>query len=61
MGKGDKEMLVGAKVKTYVHGKKLRCAAEVLAALNACVRACLDRAAERARANRRKTVQARDV
>jgi histone H3/H4 len=58
----EKEMLlVGSKVKRAIKAKDLMCAAEVLDALNECVHECLDRAAERAQANGRKTVQAKDV
>lgn len=57
-----KEMLlVGSKVKAYVKSKGLMSSADVLDALNDCVYACLDKAAQRAKANQRKTVQARDV
>jgi histone H3/H4 len=59
--KGEAMLVVGSKVKAYVNAKKLRCAAEVLGAVNACVRCCLDEAVTRARANGRKTVQAKDV
>lgn len=54
-------LLVGSKVKNYVKSKGLMCSGELLAALNCCVYACLDKAAERAEANGRKTVQAKDA
>ena len=60
-GKGSESLVVGSKVREYIKSKELMCAAEVLEALNCCVKCCLDRAAERAKANGRKTVQARDV
>jgi histone H3/H4 len=59
--KGKDMLVVGSKVKEYIRAKKLMCAADVLEAVNACVCCCLDKAAARAQANGRKTVQARDV
>ena len=59
---GKKEMLVvGSKVKAFIKAKKMMCASDVLEAVNCCVSCCLERAAARAQANGRKTVQARDV
>ena len=55
------QLLVGSKVKQVIKDKDMMCSAEVLDAVNDCVHACLDKAAERAKANGRKTVQARDV
>ncbi len=57
-----KEMLVvGTKVKNYIKDKGLMSSADVLDALNDAMHDMLDRAAERAKANGRKTVQGRDV
>jgi histone H3/H4 len=59
---GGKEMLVvGSKVKAHIKAKGLMCSSDVLEAINCCVYCCLDKAAKRAEANGRKTVQARDV
>ncbi len=58
----DKEMLlVSSKVKNLIKENDLMCAAETLDALNDCVHACVEKAAERAKANNRKTVQAKDL
>jgi len=54
-------LLVGSKVREYIKCKDLMCSSEVLDALNEYVHCCLDKAAERAKANGRKTVQARDI
>jgi len=60
--KGGKEiLLVGSKVKAYIKAKGLMSSGELLEAVNCCVCCCLDRAAQRAKDNGRKTVQARDV
>ncbi len=57
-----REMLVvSSKAKAYIKSKGLMCSAEVLEAANESLYECLDRAAERAQANGRKTVQAKDV
>jgi len=60
-GKSKDMLCVGSKVKEYIRGKDLMCSGEVLDALNECICACLDKAAARAEANGRKTVQARDL
>ncbi len=54
-------LLVGSKVKQKIKDKDMMCSAEVLDALNDRVHELLDRAADRADENGRKTVQARDV
>ena len=41
-------LVVGSKVREYIKSKGLMCSSEVLGAVNCCVCACLDRAAERA-------------
>jgi len=57
-----REMLVvGSKAKAYIKSKGLMCSSGVLEAVNSCVYECLDKAAARAEANGRKTVQAKDV
>ncbi len=58
---GKEMLVVGTKVKNYVKGKGLMSSADVLDALNDTVYKLLDRAAQRAKANGRKTVQGRDV
>ena len=54
-------LLVKAKVKDYVKEEGLMSSSDLVEAINECVYECLDRAAERAKANGRKTVQPRDV
>ena len=59
---GEKEMLiVGTKVKNYIRSKGVMSSSDVLVALNAALYDLLDKAAERAKANGRKTVQGKDV
>jgi histone H3/H4 len=48
-------------VKNVIKEKGLMCSGEVMDALNDCVHECLAKAAERAKENGRKTVQAKDV
>jgi len=58
----EKDMLiVGTKVKNYIKDKGLMSSSDVLEAVNDAVHELLDRGAERAKANGRKTVQGRDV
>ena len=54
-------LVVGSKVREYIKSKGLMCSSEVLGEVNRCVYACLDRAADRAKENGRKTLQARDI
>ena len=59
---GSKEMLiVSTKVKNYIKSQGVMSSADVLGALNGAMYGLLDRAVKRAKANGRKTVQARDV
>jgi hypothetical protein len=60
-GAASDMLVVGSKVREYIKSKGLMCSSEVLGAVNGCVYACLDRAAERAKENGRKTLQARDM
>jgi histone H3/H4 len=58
----DKEMLVvGSKVKNYIKSKGLMSSADLLDQINDVVYWILDRAAQRAEANGRKTVQGKDA
>ena len=58
----EKEMLVvGSKVKNYIKAKGLMSSSDMLEAINNAVYCMLDRAAARAEANGRKTVQAKDA
>ena len=54
-------LLVSSKVKNIIKAEGLMCASETMDALNDCVHACIKKAADRARANGRKTVQAKDL
>jgi len=62
-GCGEKaEMLVvGSKVKNYIKSQGVMSSSDVLGAINCAVYCLLERAVERAKANNRKTVGARDV
>jgi hypothetical protein len=58
----EKEMLiVGSKVKNYIKGKGLMSSSDLLDQINQTVYWMLDRAAARAEANGRKTVQGKDA
>jgi histone H3/H4 len=58
----DKEQLiVGSKVKNYIKEKDMMSSSDMLDSLNEAVHELLDKAAERAQANNRKTVQAKDI
>ncbi len=54
-------LLVSSKVKNLIKSKGLMCASETMDALNDCLESCINKAAERAKANGRKTVQAKDL
>jgi hypothetical protein len=57
-----KEMLVVAsKVKAFIKSKGMMTASDSLPALNECVYAMLDAAANRTKANRRSTVKPQDL
>lgn len=60
-GKTRESLVVGSKVKEFIKSNELMMSGELLSALNDCVYCCLSKAAERAKANGRKTVQARDL
>jgi len=61
MSTGKDSLVVGSKVRAYIKSKEAKMAGEVLDALNECVYACLDKAVERAKANKRTTVRAADL
>ena len=61
VAKPKEMMLVQSKVKDYIRAKELNCASDLLEQLNDYVAWMLDRAAERAQANGRKTARASDV
>ncbi len=54
-------LLVSSKVKNVIKEQGLMCASETLDAINDCVHCCIKKAAERAKANGRKTVQPKDL
>lgn len=54
-------LVVRSKVKGYVKGKKCRTSEDAVGAINAAVKALLDKAADRAKKNGRQTVKASDV
>ena len=60
-GKTKEMLIVGSKVKLAIKAKGLMTSGELLVALNDCVYDCINKAAERAQANGRKTVQAKDL
>ena len=54
-------LVVASKVKGYIRAKKMMCSSDAIQAMSDCVYCCLDRAIERAKANRRSTVKAQDL
>jgi len=54
-------LIVASKVKAYVRAKDVNCGSDVLEALNTALCDLLDKAVERALANKRKTLRAQDL
>ncbi len=54
-------LLVSSKVKNAIKEEGLMCSSDTMDALNDCVHCCLKKAADRAKANGRKTVQPKDL
>ena len=54
-------LIVGSKVKAFIKEKGCKTAGDTMEALSACVARCLDKAVERARANKRATVKPQDL
>ena len=54
-------LVVASKVKTYIRSKGAMCSADAVQAMSDCIYCCLDRAIDRAKANRRTTVKAQDL
>ncbi len=61
MAKKKESLIVASKVKAHIKGKKMMTSSESLEAISDAVYAMLDKAATRARANRRSTVKAQDI
>ncbi|MFH1261947.1 MAG: hypothetical protein V1495_00665 [Pseudomonadota bacterium] len=58
----SKEVLVvGSKVRAHIKSKKCMTSSEFLPALSCTVAGMVDRACERAKANKRSTLRARDL
>ena len=54
-------LVVRSKVKEYVKGKKCRMSEDAVVAVSAAVKAVLDKAAVRAKANKRQTLKESDI
>ena len=54
-------LVVGSKVRALIRGKDAMMSGEFLDALNACVGCCVEKAIERAKANKRATVRPQDL
>ena len=54
-------LIVQSKVRAHIKAKKAMMSGELLGALNCCVIGCLDKAIERAKANKRATVKPQDL
>jgi len=61
--KGSKKevLAVASKVKNYIRSKDMLCSADAVQTISDGIYACLDRAMQRAQANRRSTVKAQDL
>ncbi len=59
--KGQEILVVASKVREYIKSKGCLTSGELVSALSSKVYCCLDSAIERAKANNRKTVSAKDV
>ncbi len=57
----EERLIVSSKVKDVLKSEGLMCGADALDAINDCVHCCLREAAERAKANVRKTLQPKDL
>ena len=57
----EEMLVVGSKIKAYVKSKNLHMAGDFGEALSKEVVKLVDRAAERAKANRRSTIKGRDI
>jgi len=59
---GNKDVLVVAsKVKAYIRSKKMMCSSDAIGSISDGIYDSLDRAIERAKANRRSTVKPQDI
>lgn len=54
-------LVVASKVKAYIRSKKMMCSSDAIGSISDCIYASLDRAIERAKANRRSTVKPQDI
>jgi len=61
MAKKRESLVVASKVRGYIKSKKMMTSSEALEAINEVVYRTLDNAVDRAKANRRSTVRARDL
>ncbi|MBN2455511.1 MAG: hypothetical protein JXB29_03085 [Sedimentisphaerales bacterium] len=61
MAKKREPLVVASKVKAYIKSKKMMTSSEALLSISDSVYSMLDKAANRAKANRRSTVKAQDL
>ncbi|MBM4035546.1 MAG: hypothetical protein FJ291_27710 [Planctomycetes bacterium] len=54
-------LVVGSKVRALIKAKGAKMSGELLDALNGCVACCVEKAIERAQANKRTTVKPQDL
>jgi histone H3/H4 len=54
-------LVVGTKVRALIKAKGAKMSGELLDALNCCVACCVEKAIERAQANKRTTVKPQDL
>ncbi len=58
---GKEMLVVGSKVKALIKSKKCMTSSEFIPALSKAVRALVEKAAERAKGNKRSTLRAKDL
>jgi hypothetical protein len=61
MAKQKEVLIVASKVRAYIKSKKMMTASESIEAISDKVYCLLDKAADRAKANRRSTIKAQDL
>ncbi|HLG20387.1 MAG TPA: hypothetical protein VI895_11310 [Bdellovibrionota bacterium] len=61
MAKGKEMLVVGSKVRALIKSKKCMTSSELLPALTDAVHGLIMKAVERAKANKRSTLRARDL
>jgi histone H3/H4 len=61
MAKEKEVLVVASKVRAYIKSKKMMTSSEAIPAISENIYRIVDKAAERAKANRRSTIKAQDL